>query len=132
VWYSPDDDAASVRREIEERILAAARLDGWLQKQPPHIEWLSHWPASVLDVRHPLVDATRRAHAAATGTDATVAGHVAVIDATWLNLAGIPTINYGPGDIRFAHALNERVAIDELIAATKTYALLAAEWCGVA
>jgi acetylornithine deacetylase/succinyl-diaminopimelate desuccinylase-like protein len=32
--------------------------------------------------------------------------------------------------VRQAHAVDERVAIDELVRACKTYALLAVEWCG--
>ncbi len=61
-----------------------------------------------------------------------MAGFPAVDDATWLTLAGIPAITYGPGDLGVAHADDEFVRIDEVIAATKAFALLAMQWCGVA
>ncbi len=61
-----------------------------------------------------------------------MAGFPAVDDATWLTLAGIPAITYGPGDLGVAHADDEFVRIDEVIAATKAFALLAMPWCGVA
>jgi acetylornithine deacetylase len=61
-----------------------------------------------------------------------VAGFPAVEDTTFLNAAGIPAISYGPGDLRRAHAVDESVDIVEVHEATLTYALLAAQWCGVA
>ena len=51
--------------------------------------------------------------------------------AGFLMVAGIPSISYGPGDLRVAHAVDEHVSIDELVTACKTFALLAADWCGV-
>ena len=80
---------------------------------------------------HPLVMATVVAHERAVGSAPEVHGWMAVHDGTFLNAAGIPTICYGPGDIRLAHAANESVSVDELVLAAKTYAALAIEWCGV-
>lgn len=131
VWYHPDDEAESVRAEIEEQVAAAARLDDWLRQHPPTVEWKHHWPPSKVDPAHPLVAATCRAHELASGGPASVAGFPAVEDSTFLNLAGIPAISYGAGDLRVAHAVDEHVEIEELVLATKTYALLAADWCGI-
>ena len=130
VWYHPDDDPQSVRDEIEAQIAAAAATDTWLRTHPPAVEWLHHWPASAVDPSHPIVSATCRAHERASGGAATVNGFPAVEDATFLNQRDIPAISYGPGDLRVAHANDEHVVIDELLLATRTYALLAAEWCG--
>jgi len=130
VWYPPDDDPDSVRGEIERQVSASAELDSWLRAHPPVVEWRHHWPASILDPSHPIVGATCRAHERASGDRATVNGFPAVEDATFLNQAGIPAISYGPGDLRVAHANDEHVEIGELLVATKTYALLAADWCG--
>jgi len=38
---------------------------------------------------------------------------------------------YGPGDVMQAHTIDEFVAVDQLITATKTLALTAMDWCGV-
>jgi len=43
-------------------------------------------------------------------------------DGRFFRLKGIPTINYGPGDISLAHAYNEYVLTDDLIRATKVVA----------
>jgi acetylornithine deacetylase/succinyl-diaminopimelate desuccinylase-like protein len=39
--------------------------------------------------------------------------------------AGIPTVIYGPGDPRLAHVPDEWVDIDEVLEATRAYALSA-------
>ena len=45
--------------------------------------------------------------------------------------AGIPTVQYGPGDVRHAHSVDEHVPIDEVIACAQTYAHLIVARCGV-
>ena len=44
---------------------------------------------------------------------------------------GYPTIIYGPGDPRIAHIADEWVGIDEVMEATRAYALTALELLGV-
>ncbi len=58
-------------------------------------------------------------------------GFAAVEDTSWLNAKGIPAISCGAGDLRVAHADDEYVLIDELMAACRTYAATAMDWCGV-
>ena len=55
-----------------------------------------------------------------------------VSDAGWLAGAGIPAIVYGPGELAQAHAVDESVAVDDLVDAARIYARLLIEWCGVA
>ncbi|MCC6222577.1 MAG: M20/M25/M40 family metallo-hydrolase [Thermoleophilia bacterium] len=136
-WYHPDDDPEDVKRELEEHVRRAAQLDPWLREHPPVIEWKLNWPAFSVDPEHPICVAVAAAHElAAAGTRfagrPAVNGFAAVEDVSFLNLGGVTAISYGPGDLRVAHADDEYVLIDELVTATKTYALLALEWCGVA
>lgn len=135
VWYPPDDDPEAVMREIAAQITRVAATDSWLRSRPPEVEWRLHWPANSPSAEA-ITAATCAAHEqAARGTrmegSAEVAGFPAVDDATWLTLAGIPAISYGPGDLAVAHADNEFVRIDEVMCATRTFALLAMQWCGV-
>ena len=135
-WYHPDESAEAVRAEIEEHIHRAAQLDPWLREHPPVLEWKLNWPSFSVDPQHPICLAIGDAHErASVGTRfagrPAVTGFAAVEDCTFLNLGGVPTVSYGPGDIRVAHAYDEHVYIDELVAATKTFALLAMDWCGV-
>jgi acetylornithine deacetylase len=44
--------------------------------------------------------------------------------------AGIPTVQYGPGDVAHAHALDEHVEVADLVRCARVYALLALRRCG--
>ena len=59
------------------------------------------------------------------------AGFYAVCDAAFLNAQGVPSIVYGPGSLLVAHAPDEYIEIDELLVATKTFALATMDWCQV-
>ena len=59
-------------------------------------------------------------------------GFYAVCDAAFLNAKGIPSLVYGPGSLLQAHAVDEFLDISELMVATKAYAQVAMDWCGVA
>jgi acetylornithine deacetylase len=130
VIHHPEDDVSAVRGEVEAVIAAAAATDGWLKQNPPTVTWKHHWPPSRIPRSHPLVDALCGAHRLASGTTAEVRGWTAVHDGSFLAAAGVPTVCYGPGDLGYAHAPDERVSVAEILTSARTYALLIADWCG--
>ncbi len=135
VWYPPDDDPEVVKAQIEDQVRQISATDDWLREHAPRIEWRLHWPANS-PASDAITEAMIRAHERAADDTrfagaAEVAGFPAVDDASWLTLAGIPAISYGPGDLAVAHADDEFVRIDEVMCATRAFALLAMEWCGV-
>ena len=130
VWHHPEESAESVKKEIEEYVKCVAQLDPWLREHPPRFEWKLWWPPYNVDVNHPICKTVANAHEAATGKPAQFHGYPCVCDAAFLNKHGIPAIAYGPGDLITGHAIDEYVSIEELITATKTYALAALDWCG--
>lgn len=136
IWYHPDEDPEEVKRELEAYVHHASQLDPWLRDHPPKLDWKVNWPASVVAEDHPICRAVAGAHEeAAEGTrlagPAKFVGFAAVSDATFLNQQGIPSIVYGPGNLQVAHAADEHIEIDELMVATKTYALVTMDWCEV-
>jgi acetylornithine deacetylase/succinyl-diaminopimelate desuccinylase-like protein len=52
-------------------------------------------------------------------------------DGRFFAAAGYPTIIYGPGDPRIAHIRDEWVGIEEVMTATRAYALAALELLGI-
>ena len=114
----------------------AAQLDPWLREHPPELEWKLNWPASVVDPdaphrRHRLRrPSSARPPARGSPARPRCSGFAAVEDTSWLNAKGIPAISCGAGDLRVAHADDEYVLIDELMAACRTYAATALDWCG--
>jgi acetylornithine deacetylase len=81
------------------------------------------------DVRKdaPVVQSLSRA-IEAEGGSISIEGMSAWTDAAILNDAGIPSVCFGPGDIRLAHAPEEFVAISEINTATRVLTRVAREW----
>jgi acetylornithine deacetylase/succinyl-diaminopimelate desuccinylase family protein len=133
-WYPPDEDADAVRSEIVDQIRKASRLDSWLTEHTPEVEWKSHWaPAQLYD--HPIIDVMKAAHSrvrddAAEVGNITAGGFGAVCDATFFQQAGIAAVVYGPGSLLLAHSVNEWVLVEQVVTATKAYAIVAMSWCG--
>ncbi|MSW65151.1 MAG: M20/M25/M40 family metallo-hydrolase, partial [Actinobacteria bacterium] len=44
---------------------------------------------------------------------------------------GIPTLHYGPGDVRLAHGPDEAVDLDEVVTVTRALVLAILRSCGV-
>ncbi|NMO03564.1 ArgE/DapE family deacylase [Gordonia sp. TBRC 11910] len=138
VWYPPQERPEDVQAEIERHIGLIADADSWLREHRPVVEWKLAWPANDPGLAaDPITAAMSKAHTAAAGQTPyagppTVAGFCAVEDCSFFTNSGIPAISYGPGDLRVAHADDEFCAIDEVVTAAKSFALLAADWCGIA
>ncbi len=138
IWYPPQEEAASIAREIEERVLEACRLDTWLALHPPTFEWVKNWPPMELPWEHDLTRTMVRAHEAASG-EAVAApsperpvNFGAASDASFYEGAGIPAIVYGPGDLKIAHGRDENVRLDEVRLGAKALAAAVLDWCEVA
>jgi acetylornithine deacetylase/succinyl-diaminopimelate desuccinylase-like protein len=93
-------------------------------------------PGSAIPRDHEICQTLAGADDSAEGTSlagqAKYQGFAAGAEVTWLTLAGIPAIVYGPGDIRVAHFVDEQVRDEEVLTACRAYALAAMRWCGVA
>ncbi len=132
IWHAPQETAEQVKKEIEEQISRFANTDAWLRENPPEVDWRDFWwPPYDVPRSAPICKALASAYEAAMGEPARFYGFAAANDASFLNLAGIPTVTIGPGHLKEAHAPNEYVKVEELVHAAKVYALAIAEWCGV-
>lgn len=128
------EDVAAARRMLEDTIARAAQADPWLREHPPQLEWWGGQfaPASI-PLDHPLVGAVSGAFADVTGRQATLEGMTYGADMRLLvNEGRTPAVLFGPGDVRDAHRPDERVAVADLLTATRALALAAMRFCGVA
>jgi len=127
------EDVAAARRAFEDAIARAAAADPWLAEHPPDVEW---WggrfdPAST-DPVHPIVTAVTGAATDVTGSAPSLEGVTYGADMRLLvNVGHIPTVLFGPGDVRVAHMPDEFVPIADLRAAAHTLVLTALRFCGV-
>jgi succinyl-diaminopimelate desuccinylase len=118
----PGEDPIEVRNEV----LAIA------QSAIADIEWLKvraeldseYCPASSSDPSSPHVQAMLSANRY-LGLSQQLTGFNMATDGRYFSRAGFPTIIYGPGNPKLAHVSDEWVGVDEVMAATKAYALAA-------
>ena len=86
-----------------------------------------YFPAWALAEDHPFVVAGKETIAALWGRDDLASKWDFSTNGNyWCGKAGIPSIGFGPGNEIFAHAVNEHVALADVVEATKFYALLPA------
>jgi acetylornithine deacetylase len=119
-----------VEAELTERIERAAARDDWLREHPPRIAWSVDIPAAEIDPDEPVVRLALGAGAdlgltgCATGFDSWYDG------ATFTRFGATPAVAFGPPAIEHAHAVDESVAIDDLVACAQAYAIAALRHCG--
>ena len=132
--YLPTETQEDVKAEFERFIAHVAATDPWLAEHPPEIAWGIRgvsFPPAATPPDHPLIQTLARETAAVTGARADIIGFVAVSDIAWLAGAGIPCTLFGPGQADFAHAVDERIPIDDLLRGAEILARTAATWCGM-
>ena len=130
ILFPPSDSPENIKKEIEDYVLTACRLDTWLSKHPPRFIWQGTWPAGEVSTDHPICTTVSSAHRSATSSSIAIKGMPAPVDAPFLDSKGIPCVLYGPGNLEQAHSENEYVEVDQLIASTKTISLTILRWCG--
>ncbi len=131
-------ESVNAAREVFETAIAeACAKDDWLRDHPVKVTWPGGTFASgLLPAGDPLLDDTVQAAADAAADPSGAPAPSAVKGAPYGSdlrqyaAAGIPTLQYGPGDVRYAHATDEHVALAEVLHAARTYALLTIRRCG--
>jgi len=121
---------SAVEREICDWIERAAQTDSWLTLHPPTIEWAPDVPSAEVSAEEPIVAMVLQA-----ASDVGRPGRIAGMDnwhdgATFTRLGGTPSICFGPGDTRLAHAIDEYVPIDSLVGCAQAIALAALRFSG--
>ena len=127
-----DEDPQAARDVLEHTVREAGRADPWLRDHPVEIGWPGgQFASGRLDVAHPLVAEVQTAVQATGGRRGALAAAPYGSDLRlYSGLGGIPTLHYGPGDVRLAHGPREQVDIAELVATTRALAVLVARRCG--
>jgi acetylornithine deacetylase len=129
-----DETPAAARAALEQAVAEVNDADPFLREHPVAVQWWGGQfaPGATDDPR--LLDAVSRAHAVASGSSASRPQEVygAPYGSDLRLLApSMPTVQYGPGDTRSAHAPDECVAVDDLHTCTRALALLYLDHCGV-
>ncbi len=126
------DTRESVLAEIEGVIPAETKADFEVRElvynEPSHtgavIDYEKYFPAWALDEDHPFVQAGQAALSAFDKAKPAGKWDFSTNGNYWAGHMNIPCIGFGPGDERYAHAVNEHVPLKDVVEATKFYALL--------
>lgn len=126
-----DEDPADARHAMESAIARVCEQAPWLRQHPPQVTWPGgQFASGRIDPEHPLVG---QMSAAVVDTGCSAPPFAAEVYGSDLRLysriGGIPTLHYGPGDIRVAHSPNEHVEIEDVAGVARALILLALRRC---
>ena len=127
-----DEPPAAAMTALEQTVSAACDHDPWLRDHPAQVTWPGgRFASGRIDAAHPLVSEVAGSIAAVEGRRVPTGAAPYGSDLRlYAGLGGIPTLHYGPGDVRLAHGPRERVDVDEVIRTTRSLAVLAVRRCG--
>jgi len=118
------EDPAGARADLEQCVAEACAADPWLRAHPATVTWPGgQFASGRLAAGHPLADLVGAAHAEVTGTRPAERGAPYGSDLRLYAGAGIPTLQYGPGDVRLAHSPQEQVRVSEIVTVTRALVL---------
>jgi acetylornithine deacetylase/succinyl-diaminopimelate desuccinylase family protein len=138
VHFYPNETHQDVVKEIEEHLLNVAKADPWLKEHPPTFEWGGKsmiedrgeiFPSLEFDPESLGVQTLAQSHLHVLDIQPQMGMSATVTDGGWLGEAGIPTVIYGPGDLKNAHSVNEHLSVEELIQFTKVMTRFIYTWC---
>lgn len=121
-----DQDAQGAAADLRKAIAEACALHPFLAEHPVEVSvWGGRFDSAKVASDHPLPVGLAEAHRRVTGSSLE---HIGVPYGADMRLfvqeAGIPTVMYGPGSVRMAHAANEYVPLAEVV----TCAEVLTEW----
>ncbi len=128
----PGERLDDARTALEKCLADVAAAHAWLRKHPPKLEWIEgQFEPGQTPLTAPIVHALGQAHMQVAGLPAAVEGVPYGSDLRlFTEHGGIPAVLYGPGDVAFAHTVEEHVELSEVFTCAKVLALLVIDWCG--
>lgn len=131
VHYLPNQMSYDqVVAEFTEVVERTAKADPWMEKHPPKITIYQAGGGFEMEQDHPFVDAFRKAYRDARDKEVKIVGSPAGCDSRlWRNIAGCPTVQFGPGNLAQCHGVDEWVSIDAYLESILIYANLILEFC---
>jgi acetylornithine deacetylase len=127
----PGESLAAARDAFEAAVAGACAGDPWLAEHPARVGWPGGaFAPGALVTGHELLPQVTAAVADAGAPPPPARGAPYGSDLRLYAAAGVPTVQYGPGDVRHAHSADEQVCLDDLALAARAYALLALRRCG--
>jgi len=130
IGYLPNENPENIKEVLEKVVKVTAMKDSWMKSHLPKVEWLGCWGSAETNISHPIVKTLKRAYEKTTGKPAIMGGSPWFTDMHYLvHYSNIPSVLFGPGNQKEAHTVNERIAVKDVIQATKVIAVAISLWC---
>lgn len=126
------EDPAAARAAFEHRVAAVCASDPWLRDNPATVTWPGgQFASGRLRDDHPFIDEMEAAIIDLSGSPRPLrsAAPYGSDLRLYSDIGGIPSLHFGPGDVRFAHAPREQVNLKELVSVTRALLVLAIRRC---
>lgn len=126
-----DEDPRHARLALEDAVAEASAKDPWLRENRPTVSWPGgQFASGRIDPDHTLIGEVSSAVVGTGGTQPPLGAEVYGSDLRlYAGIGGIPTLHYGPGDIRLAHGPQENVDLDEVAQVAQALVVLALRRC---
>ena len=118
-----------VVREFTDTVNRTAKADPWMEEHPPKITMYQAGNGFEMDPDHEFVSVFREAYKESRGKEVANVGSPSGCDyRLWRNIAGCPTIQFGPGNLAQCHAVDEWVDLEDYLQSILIYANLILKW----
>lgn len=118
-----------VVKEFTDTVNRIARSDPWMEEHPPKITMYQAGNGFEMEPDHEFVKIFQKAYLESRGKDVKVVGSPSGCDSRlWRNIAGCPTIQFGPGNLAQCHSVDEWVSVEAYLQCILIYARLILEW----
>lgn len=127
------EDPAAARAAFEAAVADVSSTDPWLRDNPAAVTWPGgQFASGRLRDDHPFIDEVSMSVTDLSGVPSPTrsAAPYGSDLRLYAGIGGIPSLHYGPGDVRFAHAPREQVELAEVVRVTRALLLLAVRRCG--
>lgn len=122
-------DKDDIVREVEDYLNLMASGDEWLKDHPLKFTWYQDCPPYETDSKEAIVGTVLEAANKVTGGKSEIGGLTCGCDARHLtNIAGVPTVVFGPGTCHNAHVVNEYLEKEEYLKAIESFAEIIMNW----
>ena len=133
IWTTvmPGETQDSLLSDVKAHLTRSLAHSTWLRDHPPDVRPMGRiLEGTSLSPDHPFVCSVASACETALDRPAHIAVGPSGDGYVYANYGNMPLVLTGPGPVHRAHAPDEYITVDELLSATKTIALLIADWCG--
>lgn len=121
------DQVVAEFMDVVERV---TKSDKWLEEHPPKVTIYQAGGGFEMEEDSVLTDSFKQAYEIARNKPVKVVGSPAGCDSRlWKNIAGCPTLQFGPGNLSECHATNEWISIESYLQSILIYAELILSFC---